>query len=320
MRSIQELTASAVTDTSTVSAVNSTAITTFRMTRYAEEIAKVAEDFRFLQNLCDHNTELVGSRDYSVRLFFTESHLDFSATTSKTEGSERTYTEMTNLSYVDATPTYYYRAVAITKQIADNSRVDLIELAKYMIAQDVEKEIEEAIITELETATTNVVYGGDATSVGSLETGDVLTPNVIASAITKLEALNYKPKFLVIHPTQKGALIKDSQFVNASEYGGREVVLNGEIGTYLAAKVIVTTNVNAKTTASDSWGADGHWCHLLGQNQYKQNAATIVWKEKPNYAYEYLPRYANHYIYADAAYDVELVLEAAVCAIKVTDA
>lgn len=320
MRSIQELTASAVTDTSTVSAVGTTNITNFRMTKYAEEIAKVAEDFRFLQNVCDHNSELVGTRDYAVRLFYTEAHLDFGATTSKTEGSERTYTEMTNLSYVDATPTYFYRAVAISKQIADNSRVDLVELAKYMIAQDVEKEIEEAIVTELETATTNIVYGGDANSEATISTGDVLTPDVIASAVTTLEALNYRPKFLIVHPTNKGALIKDSQFVNAAEYGGREVILNGEIGTYLDAKLIVTTNVNAKTTAATDYGADGHWCHLLGQNQYKQNAATIVWKEKPNYDYEYLKRYANHYIYADAAYDVELLLESAVVAIKVSDA
>jgi N4-gp56 family major capsid protein len=320
MRSIQELTASAITDTSTVSAANSTAITNFRMTQYAKDIVKVGEDFRFMQNLVDHNTELVGSRDHSVRIFFAESHLDFSTTTTKTEGNERTYTELTNLSYVDAVPTYKFYAVAISKQIVDNARVDLVDLAKYMIAEDTEKEIEEAIITELETATTNVVYGGDATSVATLETGDVLTPSVVADAIELLESNNYKPKFLAISPKQKAAFNKDSQFVNASEYGGREVILNGEYGTYLNVKIITTTNVNQKTNATHSWGVTGHWCHLLAQNQFKQNAATLVWKEKPNYDYEYLKRYTNHYIYSDAAYDAELVLEPAVCAIKVSDA
>ena len=109
--------------------------------------------------------------------------------------------------------------------------------------------------------------------------------------------------------------MKDSSFVNASEYGGREVILNGEIGKYLAVKVIVTTNIAA--TAS---GTTGKQCFMIGKNAQGQWPVTIVWKEKPSYSYEFLKRWNNHYIYVDAAWDVELVLDAAVCEIAVTNA
>ena len=241
-------------------------------------------------------------------------------TQTKTEGAERTFTEMTNLHYIDAAVTFKMGAITISKEMASTAHIDLVEQAKYSIVQATEKDIEEDIVTELETATTNAVYGGDATSFATLTTGDVITPDVMADARKKLRNSNFIPAVTIVHPEQEGSLMKDSQFVNAAEYGGREVILNGEIGKYVGTKVIVTTNIDAKTTTSDSWGADGHLCFMIGKNQQGQWPATLVWKEKPTYSYEFLKRWNNHYIYVDAAYDVELVQESAVCEIFVTDA
>ena len=97
-------------------------------------------------------------------------------------------------------------------------------------------------------------------------------------------------------------------------------MLNGEIGKFVGLKVIPSTNVNAKTIGGDSWGADGHMCWILGQNAQGQWPVTLAWKEKLNYSYEYLPRFANHYIYRDAAYAAGLVQDAFVGIINVTDA
>ena len=332
MRTIQELSSlqsgreifelgaeTAATDVSTESGVNTTGLdTATRLTQFTEKIAHVGQDFRYLQNICNQNTQLVGSRDYGVRLFVEEAVLDITQT--HTEGGERTFTEMTNIHYIDAAITFKMGAICISKEIASTSHLDLIEQAKYTIVQATEKDIEGDIVTELETASVNEVFGGDATTVATLATGDVLTPDVIVDARKLLRIYNYDPAVLVIHPYQEGSLMKDSQFTNASEYGGREVILNGEIGKFSGTKVIVTTNVDAKTTTTDSWGADGHLCFMIGKNAQGQWPVTIVWKEKPAYSYEFLKRWNNHYIYVDAAYDVELVLDAAVCEINVTDA
>lgn len=291
--------------------------TDFRLTQFTDVLAKIGQDFRYLQNIVNHNTQLVGSRDYGVRLFYEASVLDITQT--HTEGGERTFSEMTNLGFVDAAVTFKMGAICISKEIASTSHVDLVEYAKYAIVQATEKDIEDDIVTEIETATANAVYGGDATSVATLVDGDIITADVIADARKKIREDNFIPAVLVVHPVQEGHLMKDSQFVNASEYGGREVVLNGEIGKYLGVKTVVTTNITAKTTADWSNG-NGRICFMVGKNQQGQWPVTLVWKEKPNYSYEFLKRWNNHYIYVDAAYDVELVQDNGICEIFVTDA
>jgi len=318
MRSIQELAAADnITDTATNTG-GTYDMDYFRATFLDEGIFKYGEDFRFMQNVCEHNDVLTKARGYTVRLFATGSHL--SITNSKTEGDERTYTEMTNLEYVDATPTWKFYAIAISKEVISNTRLDLVELGKYMVVQDVEQDIETAIATEMSTATTNIVYGGDASSAATLETGDVITTDMWANAVYKLRSINLKPFTGFINAIQEYAFIKDSQFVNASEYGDREVILNGEIGKYLGVKIVVTSNVPAKTNGDDSWGVDGHEAYMISQNQFKQKPVTIAWKEKAKYDYEYLKRFCNHYIYADICYDVQLVLEEGVCLMRSADA
>ena len=312
MRSIQELQAAAITDTAT------TQISEFQGTKFAQDILKYGEDFRFLQQAVNVDTSILNTRDKTARVFFTSSHLAITKT--HTEGAERTYTEMTNLDSLDITPTWDLGAIAITKELVKTSSVELIELAKYMIAEDGEKQVEAAIVTAIESASSNVVFGGDATSVGSLETGDTITPDLIKNSRGQIRALNGKPVLLAINPEQETDLIKYSDFTNAAEYGGREIVLNGEIGKFVGTKVIVSTNVNAKTIGGDSWGADGHMCWILGQNAQGQWPVTLVWKEKLSYTYEYLPRFANHYIYRDASYAAGLVQDAFVGIINVTDA
>ena len=312
MRTIQELAAADnITDTST------TQIGEFQGTKFASDILKYGEDFRFLQQVVNVDTSILSTKDLTARLFFTTSHL--AVTKTHVEGDQRTFTEMTNLDSLDVTPTWDLGAIAISKEIVVTCSVDLIELAKYMIAEDGEQNVEASIITALEGATTNVVFGGDATVVGGLETGDTITPDLIVNARGQIRALNGVPKILVINPEMETDLMKYSDFRNADEYGGREVVLNGEIGKFVGLKVMVTTNINAKTVGGASWGADGHQNFVLGQNAQGQWPATLVWKEKLSYDYEYLPRFVNHYIYRDACYGTGLVQDAFVSVINVTD-
>ena len=330
MRTIQELSgminkrnifelAAEVNATDTATTTSGTNLgTDFRLTQFTEDLMKTGQDFRYLQNTVEHDTRLIGTRDYGVRLFYEVSVLDVTQT--KVEASERTFTEMTNLGFVDAAITFYQGAIVISKEIASTSHTNLVDYAKYAIVQATEKDIEESIVTETETATSNAVFGGDATSFGTLETGDILTANVISDARSALRAVNYVPAAIYIAAEQEGSLTKDSQFVNVAEYGGREVVLNGEIGKFLQFKVIVTTNVNAKTVGGNSWGADGHLCFAYGKNPQGKWPITLVWKEKPVYSMEFLKRWNNHYIYVDASWDAELVQDSGVVLIFVTDA
>jgi N4-gp56 family major capsid protein len=152
------------------------------------------------------------------------------------------------------------------------------------------------------------LYGGDATSDSTLETGDVLTTEIINDAEVLLSGRQAyywnagtwtlssgtknpwsneprDPYVLMVGQRQKQALRNSSQFVNASEYGSRVVISSGEIGEYLGVRIIVTNNaesVAAAGTAPDGGSAPSvnmTRCILMkGRKAY-----TFVWGEKPKF-------------------------------------
>jgi N4-gp56 family major capsid protein len=56
---------------------------------------------------------------------------------------------------------------------------------------------------------------------------------------------NYKPRLMFISPYIESKLLSLTAFIDASQYGEREPILNGEIGKIMGMKVIVTTNLDA---------------------------------------------------------------------------
>jgi hypothetical protein len=313
MRTLQQLAAeAAITDTSTVQ------ISEFQPTLWEAEVQKAGEDFRILQQIV--NVLNVGTTDKVVRIPITTSHL--SVTTSHTEGDARTYTEMTNLDTVDITPTWKLGAIVISKEIISTSRVDLIQLARYMIAQDMEQDVEAAIIAAMDAGhTTNAVFGGTGNAaVGDLATGDVIAQKDIANAIGAVETDGFSCNnaWLMVHPAQKQALLKDVNLTYAEHYGGRDIILNGEFANVLGVKVLSTTNMTA--SYGGSWGAAGHQCYLIGKLANGKSGTTLVMKNRPALDYEYLKKYANHYVYYDAEYAAGVVQEKSACIVAVTDA
>jgi len=51
----------------------------------------------------------------------------------------------------------------------------------------------------------------------------------------------WKPNVMVISPWIESKLLKLEQFIDASRYGDREPILNGEVGKIMGLKVLVTT-------------------------------------------------------------------------------
>jgi len=295
------------------------------------EIIKYAEDLRRFDQAVMHNEYMVRTGAHEVMIPRATSHLSLNYSTS--EGSDRTLTEMDNISTVPVTISasdFKKGGIGISKELAMTSMVDMIAHARHVITQDLARTLDISIATELQdTSVTNRVFGGSGvTDPSGLAAGDVLTTDLIADAMEKIESNNYVPKLLFVAPAQIKAFRKDSQFVNAAEYGSDEVVLKGEIGQYLGVRVIKTTNTPSYAAgATDTnqntktWGAAGHCCIMVGTNNWDQLVAGVVgWKEKPNVDYEYHKLKSKHIFYANQAYKVKILEPKAVCLIKVTDA
>ena len=195
---------------------------------------------------------------------------------------------ISNLTNVTVQPLPVILGAAIQRYGLDTNAVNVLESVKMDLAHDMACYIEYDIATKLGDATNSTstalgaqtLFGGDATSSATLAAGDILTTDIIAKAIRKLKDRQFgyrasgaygaetlvsissyqknpwqntanEPFVLFIGPAQAEAIMKDSQFVNASEYGDNTVIKNGEVGKirYLGVR-IVETNFVERTAAS----------------------------------------------------------------------
>jgi len=65
------------------------------------------------------------------------------------------------------------------------------------------------------------------------------------AAATKIIVEKYRPNVMVVYPEEHADLLTDSRFIDVSQYGAREPILNGEIGKFAGLKVLVTTQIRA---------------------------------------------------------------------------
>jgi len=194
-----------------------------------------------------------------------------------------TWTSLDNFSNVSVTPLPVLAGYEIRRHLMDTNIINMVEAAKEELSYAIGDRIDHLIATTIGDATSSTdaglgvqsLYGGDATSDTELAAGDVITTDLVAKAARYLkdttkhyratagtgggygaESTSSNPKnpwqntpddpfVLFIGPAQEETFRKDSQFVNAAEYGSNIVVQNGEIGQYLGIRIVVTTNVES---------------------------------------------------------------------------
>ena len=284
---------------------------------WLNELIEAAKKKMFFEQFAYVTTCPKGNKDLAVPLF--SSNLDFTITT--TEATKRVMTAIDNLTTVVFTPTTSKMGVSVSSDVVRTSQVDTIRFAREQLVYDAALNIDAACNTALAAAASNTkIYGPGRGARASLVAGDVLTTDIIANANAVLKALGWypepdKPFVLFFSAAQESALLKDSQFVNASEYGGNEVVMNGEIGRYLGIKCISTQNI---TSFSDGGGTTyaGHLVYLLKA----KISYGIVYGERPRLDFEYEKNEATYNVYLDMNYEAKLLQSSAIQVIEVLDA
>ena len=328
MRSIAELS----TDPNTTK-VATTGVTDMQPTQWAKEVVLFGEALRLLDQVIWVRNDIVGTKDEALVIPTQESHLDITTSpidTTYPEGTVRNFTIMSNTgtqTFTILNTDFLKGGISIGKELFMTCSLDLIGDAKRYIAEDIADDVDLAIATMLQsTSVTNQLWGGDATQVEDLTAGDVLTTDLIADARRQIAVNNFVAKFMIISPFQEATLLKDSQFVNAAEYGSDRIVLKGEIGNYLGLSVIVTTNANLSydTSATEvnenaAVGFNTNVVPVVGVNRSGQKAAgAIVWKEKPHIDMEFEKNEARHLIFYDQAFTTGILHVEAISLIKVT--
>jgi len=205
-----------------------------------------------------------------------------------------------------------------------NAIPDLLERQKEALSVDIAQYLEYNLITTIGDATNSTstaagaqtLFGGDATGTDGLEAGDILTTELITDAGTKLEDLQFGYRasgaygaetlvaissyrknpwnrtdgefVLFIGPKQKAALLKDSQFMNAAEFGRDILIREGREADGFFAKYegiyIIDADLLERTAASGT-APDGRTaavaCTQCLMIVAKRGAA-IGWAKKPD--------------------------------------
>jgi len=307
---VQELSGETTTSSSGVSTVQGT--------EWLREILEAAKKKMYFEQFAYVSVSPKGIKDVKVPIATT----NLSFTTSTTEATSRTMTEVTNVNTVTFTPSTQKLGAKVSKEVIQTSQVDYLRFARSQMAYDAALRIDQAFATAIDAASSPAatLYGGDATNTTTLEAGDILTTDLIAKAQRYLKANGWvsepdRPFVLFIAATQEEALLKDSQFVNAAEYGSNEVVMNGEIGRYLGIRVISTE----QCTSASTWGGGslaGHVCYLLKAKV----AYGIAYRDRPTLDFEYKKDDAAYCIYLDMAFFCDTLQDGALVFIKVLDA
>lgn len=145
-------------------------------------------------------------------------------------------------------------AVALTRKQRIRSINDIMEEKTRAMGYALAKKKDSLAIAALVAGKGNSINANSVVT-SDITTSDTLDTDDIANAIKELRVDEHEAKYLIIHPKQENSLMKLSQFIDASVYGGREAVLNGEIGRYLGLRVLVTTQITRNATTSTAYDA-----------------------------------------------------------------
>ena len=273
------------------------------------------------------------------------------------ENTDVNYSTLDNLDAVTFTPLDTNYAIAISNRALRVNALDLLRAAKDELTYKAGDVVDIAVASALKGATASTsttrgaqtIYGGDARAESELRAGDIFTTDMVADAKTKLQSTICKywvpaapadeassssvknpwtndsnePFVLFIAPEQENILLKDSQFVNAAEYGSDKVIATGEIGEYLGIKVVVSPNVPtfvAGAAALDGGavvgaGATGHRCMMLKARR----SGGIAWGRKPRlHVFDY-PSQLQQRLVLEQAYAAKTIHDDAIVFIDVSD-
>ena len=294
---------------------STTGVSTVQGVVWGQEILEAAQQRMFFEQFALIVDVPKGNKDWELPR--ETAPIDFDITSS--EGTGRTMTKIDNVTTVTFTPATKRFGVAISRDVVRTSQVDMIRHAKRNLVYDAALNIDNDIATALAAASgATTIFGGDATSRATLEAGDVISTDLVAKANRVLKAVGWQNRqdfILFIPAICEEVFLKDSQFVNASEYGGNEVVKNGEIGRYLGIKVI-------QTEQTPSFADGGSGGNLAGFSVILLKAKVsygLAYGERPFLDSEYEKNEAEFRLYLDMTYQADTLQDNAIVLIDVLE-
>lgn len=138
-------------------------------------------------------------------------------------------------------------SVQVTEYLLRTSLLDVLGDASKLLANNMAVVLD-GQFRDTVLKTTNVVYGGTATSLATMDAKSAFTTKTVKDAVETL-ATNNAPRIngdyyvCIAHPHQLRQLRDDTNWINANTYMGRRQLYIGEVGMYEGCIFIETTQM-----------------------------------------------------------------------------
>ena len=212
------------------------------------------------------------------------------------------------------TPTEHGCSVAITQQALERGLVNLLQDSTEELSSALADEEDTDIAAAINTATSNILYGGDATGTADLQAGDVLTPELLTKAIREIRKNNFVPNVAFVAPEQQYSLGTNTQFTDAAKWGDQNVLKTGIVPSWMGLTIETSTNVPSGLGGIST--AIAYHTILVCDSR---KAGCIAVKRNPSIAREYKPLERVHNVVCTMDRAEGLLNDAAVTRIIVTD-
>jgi len=320
LKNVEQLTTGTTAIGSASWAGQTTGIGSVMGSTWSQKVIFDSQPDRVLSKYFLEFTDLMGNNDVTIIIPKIGDVDLMGGRTGYAEGTSRVMTEFDgadNLTVSLTSKDVKLGGCAISFETASATRVSIVEMAHKQLVRQYLETIEtdaNAILegASVSAALASAVFGGDATTTETLDTGDVITVDKIIDMKIEMQKKNFgkKPRdaVLFLHPEQYKQLLKSSQFTNAAEFGSSSVVTKGLIEEYVGVIVEVSTLVTAATT----WGSGaiaGHYAYMIDPSA----AAAIVWKEKAKVKVVTEDDERVHKVLLDAWYTMTRVNSQAIC-------
>ena len=277
---------------------------------WSKRVEEAAIPLKVFRSLIRVNTELLNSGGDKV-------HIPRRQTLTATAISEGGTISPSTLVYGTALtlgPNEVGCGVKVSKQAVQGAIVNLLQDCSTELAMSLAQLEDTDIASALSAATTNKLYGGDATGTADIASGDVLTPTKIAEGIKKIRHHDFNPEAIDISPEAAYHLGTCEQFSSAAVFGSDALVKGGIISKYLGVQVKVSTNVPAGTGGVGT-DVPYHTCILMDSKR----AGAIAIKRNPTIETLYEPFERKYKIAATEVRDQGLLNDASIVTLCVSD-
>lgn len=178
-------------------------------------------------------------------------------------------------------------SVQVTEYLLRTSLLDVLGDASKLLANNMAVVLD-GQFRDTVLQTTNVVYGGTATSLATMTNTSAFTTKTVKDAVEVLATHN-APRIngdyyvCIAHPHQLRQLRDDTNWINANTYMGRRQLYIGEVGMYEGCIFIETTQMPhlnsaaiAKKYGSGATITEGYEAVFFGDNAFAWGIALDV--------------------------------------------